>query len=49
VQEQLQSLGENLITINAGSVNQGGVHWEATLRNRWCPRTQQPFRNRSRP
>jgi len=26
VQEQIQSLGENLITINAGSVNQGGVH-----------------------
>ena len=26
VQEQIQSLGENLITINAGSVNLGGVH-----------------------
>jgi putative ABC transport system permease protein len=26
VQEQINSLGENLITINAGSVNQGGVH-----------------------
>jgi putative ABC transport system permease protein len=26
VQEQIQSLGENLITVNAGSVNQGGVH-----------------------
>jgi putative ABC transport system permease protein len=26
VQEQIQSLGENLITVNAGSVNLGGVH-----------------------
>jgi putative ABC transport system permease protein len=26
VQEQINSLGENLITINAGSVNLGGVH-----------------------